>query len=620
MLWRRSIVIAVNMRQTTSGGSMPDFIPHKTTLTTRPDGSFLYTSQYPLGPVAKTTSDWLVNWAAKTPDQVFLAERARNGWREVTYGAALLSVRAAAAGLLAIGLKPGDRLAILSGNSVDHGLLTLAAQYVGIIPVPVAEQYSLIPEAHDRLTYIINKIKPALIYVADTGPYAAALDLAGLQGIPVLASHAPADHLIADLLDSQTGPELAAAHAKTGPDSVAKILFTSGSTSQPKGVVTSQRMICVNQAQVLVSMPFLQANPPKILDWLPWNHVFGGSHNFNMMLANGGALYIDDGKPVAGLFDKTIANLREHSGNLTFNVPVGWALLAKALKADESLRQAFFTGLDLMFYAGASLPETIWNDLKTMAMETVGHLPLMVSSWGMTETSPAALGVHEPVKRIGMIGVPLPGVEVKLIPDTDMRCELRVRGPNILTEYYQDPDKTAAAFDDEGFLITEDAVRFADPDDPDRGLIFDGRLSEDFKLMSGTWVQTASLRATALAALGPLAADVVVTGHGRAEIGLLIFPPADSLGAEAPGWQNDNGALIGGDHCKRVRTCLQDMAARATGSASKITRALILANPPSLKDHEVTAKGNLNISKVLEGRKGLVERLYDDEDGAVILV
>jgi feruloyl-CoA synthase len=616
------MVIAVNMRQTTSGGPMPDFIPHKTTLTTRPDGSFLFTSRYPLGPVANTSADWLVASATKTPDQVFLAERDGEGWREVSYGAALLSVRAIAAGLLAIGLQPGDRLAILSGNSVDHGLLMLAAQYAGIVPVPVAEQYSLTPEAHDRLHYIINKIKPALIYVADTDQFAAALALAGLQAIPVLASHdkGRADYLLADLLNSQTGPELAAAHAKTGPDTVAKILFTSGSTSQPKGVVTSQRMICVNQTQVLVSMPFLQANPPKILDWLPWNHVFGGSHNFNMMLSNGGALYIDNGKPVAGLFDKTIANLRDHSGNLAFNVPVGWALLAEALKSDDGLRQAFFTGLDLMFYAGASLPESIWNDLKTMAMDTRGDLPLMVSSWGMTETAPAALGVHEPVKRTGMIGVPLPGVEVKLIPDHDMRCELRVRGPNILTEYYRDPDKTAAAFDDEGFLITEDAVRFADPDDPDRGLVFEGRLSEDFKLMSGTWVQTARLRATALAALGPLAADVVVTGHGRAEIGLLIFPPADSLAAEAPGWQNDNGALVGGEHCARVRTCLQNMATRATGSSSKITRALILANPPSLKDHEVTAKGNLNVSKVLAGRARLVERLYDDGDGAVILV
>ncbi|NOX73563.1 MAG: feruloyl-CoA synthase [Alphaproteobacteria bacterium] len=601
---------------------MPDFIPHKTTLTTRPDGSFLYTSQHPLGPVSDTTADWLHHWASATPDQVFLAERASAGWREIPYGEALQSVRALAAGLLAAGLHSGDRLAILSGNSIDHGLLMLAAQYVGVIPVPIAEQYSLIPEAHDRLHYIISKIKPALVYVSDTDQYAAALNLAGLQGIPVLASHdsGRANHVFADLMRSKAGPELAAAHAKIAPGTVAKILFTSGSASQPKGVVTSQRMLCVNQAQVAVSMPFLRTKPPKILDWLPWNHVFGGSHNFNMMLANGGALYIDEGKPVAGLFDKTLANMREHSGNLAFNVPVGWALLSTALKADKALRHIFFDGLDLMFYAGASLPETIWNDLKTMAMDTLGHLPLMVSSWGMTETSPAALGVHEPVERSGMIGVPLPDVEVKLIPDDDMRCELRVRGPNILTVYYRDAEKTAAAFDDEGFLITEDAVRFADADDPDRGLIFDGRLSEDFKLMSGTWVQTACLRAIALATLGPLAADVVVTGHGRAEIGLLIFPTAESLGSEAPGWQNDNGALIGGDHCARVRACLQDMATRATGSSSKITRALILADPPSLKDHEVTAKGNLNINKVLTGRAGLVERLYDDGDGAVILL
>lgn len=596
------------------------FLPHRVTKTEQPDGSILLTSDYPIDPVVQNTGVWLHRWAHKTPDRIFIAERQGDGWRELSFAQTLRSVQAIAASLLEQGLEYGDRLAILSGNSVDHGLLALAAQYIGVIPVPIAEQYSLIPEAHDRLRYIIEKITPSMIYVSDTETYGPALKLPETSAIPVLASVDKGGQTLdfRDFLNTKPGEELQTAHQAVGLDTLAKILFTSGSTSHPKGVETTQRMLCVNQAQIAVTLPFVKSRPPKILDWLPWNHVFGGSHNFNMMLANGGSLYIDTGKPVKGLFEATIANLKDHTGTLAFNVPVGWALLVEALKKDADLRRHFFSELDLIFYAGASLPTNLWSDIEEMAIAELGYLPLMISSWGMTETAPATLIVHEPSNRSGVIGVPMPGVEVKLIPDADMRCELRVRGPNIMTAYYQDPAKTKAAFDDEGFLITEDAVRFVDPDNANAGLIFDGRISEDFKLMTGTWVQSARLRAAALGALGPLAQDVIITGQGRDEIGVLIFPNPVALTAEGLDWHGSEGALTGGTHAPRIAACLAELAKSATGSSTRISRALVLANPPSLKDHEITAKGNLNIQKVLAGRKVLVDRLYDDTDPATL--
>jgi feruloyl-CoA synthase len=601
-----------------------DLLPHKVITERRDDGTLILTSGYKLGPVAANTGEWLHRWAAETPGTVFLAERRGDSWRELTYQDSLTAVRSLASALLGQGLIAGDRLIILSGNSVDHALLTLAAQYVGIVSFPVAEQYSLIPEAHDRLAYIATKTKPKMVFADDAARYAQALQLAPLANIPVITKDARgALRETLDIKILQQTPVTAAvdrAYAAITPDSLAKILFTSGSTAHPKGVCTTQRMMCVNQAQIGAVLPFLAARKHKIVDWLPWNHVFGGSHNFNMMLAFGGSFYIDNGKPAPGLFAKTLENLALQTGTLAFNVPVGWALLTEALKTDPALSKRFFTGLEMIFYAGAPLPQGVWADLQKLAMAELGHIPLMTSSWGMTETAPGTLLQHEPIARTGVIGVPVPEVAVKLIPDDAGRYELRVKGPNIMLEYYDAPEKTAEAFDNDGFLITEDAVRFLDPDNHSAGLVFDGRMSEDFKLMSGTWVQSANIRAKALAELSMLAQDVVVTGQGRTEIGLLIFPNPEALAAEAPGWTADNGALVGGDHGARIKTCLETLAKSATGSSTRISRALVLADPPSVKDHEVTAKGNLNIRRVLEGRAALVDRLYDNADPATIQI
>lgn len=577
------------------------------------DGAIYLRSAIPLGPVARVTADWLRRWAAEAPDRVFIAERHGAGWREVTYREALQMVEALAAALAARGIGPGRAVVALSGNGVDHGLLALACQYVGAPFAPVAEQYSLIPGAHGRLRHVIEMMDPALVYVADAARYADALALECLAGREVVASTGGATPF-ADLLRGGDGAAAAAAHASVGPDTLAKVLFTSGSTSAPKGVRTTQGMMCVNQTQLADCLPFLRDRPPRVLDWLPWNHVFGGSHNFNMMLANGGSLYIDDGKPTPGGFKRSLENLAMRPGTLSFNVPVAFAMLVDELRRNDALKRQYFKDLDLIFYAGASLPQEVWQGLEAMAMETRGSAPLMCSSWGMTETAPAVLLVHEPIDRSGVLGAPVPGAELKLIPDADMRCEIRVKGPNVMPGYYKDDAKTAEAFDEDGYLITGDAVRFVDPANPSAGLTFDGRISEDFKLMTGTWVHAGKLRGAVHAGLAPIAQDVVICGQDRSEVGALIFA-ADPMGAVA-----DGGALVGDALLDAVRARLAELAKTSTGSSTRIARALVCSEPPSIEDQEITAKGNLNARRVQTRRADLVARLYDDDDPALVRV
>ena len=575
----------------------------------RADGTILLRSGYDLGPVDRTTGVWLDRWAAATPDKVFLAERSGPGWRELTYAAAREQVRSLAGGLLARGLD--GPILILSGNSVDHALLSLAAHYVGLVTVPVAEQYSLIPAAHGRLKYVVHLVRPALVYAADEAAYADALTIAGCPAICSRVSGGGAMAL-ADLM--RGGGDLDAAHAEVGPKTVAKLLLTSGSTSDPKAVETTQGMMTTNQAQIRDCLPFVAERPPVLVDWLPWNHVFGGSHNFNLVLANGGSLYIDDGKPLPALFPRTVENLGLVAGSISFNVPVGFAQLAAALESDATLRKTYFRDLDMIFYAGASLPQDTWSKLERMAIETAGKMPLITSSWGLTETTPAALLQHEPAKGAGIVGVPLPGVTAKLIDDGTGRMEVRVKGPSIFARYHANPDKTAEAFDDEGFFRTDDAMRFVDADAMARGLRFDGRMTDDFKLSSGTWVQAGQVRLDMLALLGPLAQDVVVCGHGRDEVGILIVPGPDA---------SDGAANAGALCCavsENIRKCMEARAREVTGSARIVARALVLADPPDMGAGEMTAKGNINFARLLERRADLVARLYDDTDPASIVL
>ena len=601
-----------------------NYLPHKMDMEQRSDGALILTSPYPLGEAVQNSGIWLEQWAAQVPERIFIAERAGDAWHEVSYKEALQKVRTLGAALLARGLNENRPLAILSGNSVDHALLSLAAQYIGVPVVPLAEQYSLIPQAHDRLSYILQKVRPAMAYVSDAKQYSQALELDDLKDVEIVASQcagAPrAVTAFADMLKQPIGAELDDARKHVGPDTLAKILFTSGSTSAPKGVLTTHRMMCVNQVQSGSCFPFFKDKPIKVLDWLPWNHVFGGNNNFNIVLSNGGSYYIDGGKPIKEAFGLTIRNLHEHPGTLAYNVPLGYGMLMKELEKDVELRRKFFGDLDMITYAGASLPLDIWHGLEQYAMEICGSVPLMVSSWGMTETAPSTLMAHEPINRSGVVGVPMPGVTAKLLPVDDGRYELRVKGPNIMPGYFKDPEKTKETFDDEGFMISGDAVRFMDEERPAAGLMFDGRISEDFKLMSGTWVHASKLRLALLPHLSGIAQDLVICGHDRMELGIMIYPSAETIKLYEDAAYIHDGTIIADDVKSKIQAILQELAAKASGSSTRIKRAIMLNELPSLQHHEITSKGSLNTNKILSHRAAIVERLYDDADPAVIKV
>ena len=598
------------------------FRKHSVIREDRPDGTIILRSGYEMSRPVKVTGDWLHKWAETSPEQVLIAERSGAGWREVTYADALKKVRAIAAALLGRGMGPDTPILIMSGNGVDHALLSLAAQYVGIPVSPVAEQYALIHGAHGRLRHAIELVSPKMIYAVDGQQYAEALALPEVAACDRLVSRHVGEGHIAfdDLLKGDTSADVDAAHARVTPQSIAKILLTSGSTSNPKGVITTHGMMCANQAQLADALPFLTQKPPRIVDWLPWNHVFGGSHNFNMMLANGGSLFIDDGKPVPHLIGRTIENLGMISGSIWFNVPVGFSMVAEAMRKDTDLRTSVFRDMDMLFYAGASLPQDVWATLEDMARDVRGDLPLMTSSWGLTETAPATMIQHEPTDRSGIVGVPMTGVTVKLIPDEDQRCEVRVKGPNVTEGYFEDPEKTAEAFDDEGFFITGDAMKFVDPDNMSLGMKFDGRISEDFKLQSGTWVRAANLRLEMLALLDGIASDLVITGADRNDIGVLIVPNLAALAKHGFVTEQSDGALVGDTLSNEVERRLAERARQFSGSAMRVTRALIMSEPPSVGDGEITAKGNLNFRKLLDRRATLLERLYEDNDTATVTV
>ncbi len=599
-----------------------NFKPHDVSSEQRSDETLLLRSNAEMGDVVDTSADWLHRWSVEAPERIFLAERSGAGWREETYQSTLQKVRAIAASLLARGMGPDTPILIMSGNGVDHGVLTLAAHYVGVPTAPIAEQYALIPAARERLEHAISLVKPSMAYVVDADKFAHAITIDALAGVEIVASDVGSQSGVTGmdtLLQGDSGVDIDAARSLVTPDSVVKILMTSGSTSAPKGVMTTQRMMCVNQTQIADSLPFLTERPPSVVDWLPWNHVFGGSHNFNMMLANGGSFYIDDGKPLKGLFDRTVENLKMVTGSLVFNVPVGFGMLLEALKSDQDLRQRFFQDLDMIFYAGASLPQDIWQGLEHMALDVKGEVPLMTSSWGLTETAPATMIQQEPTDRSGVIGVPMSGVTLKLVPEEDGRYEVRAKGPNIMPGYYNDPQKTAEAFDGEGYFITGDAMVFVDPDNVNAGMRFDGRISEDFKLLTGTWVRATALRMSLLSHFAPLAADLVITGQDKSDIGVLIFPNKEAIQTAGHALDDVDGMLSD----PSLLTALWDRLAAwneaNASSSTRIARAALFAEPASLVDAEITAKGNLNFRKVLQRRSAILDHLYNGSHDAVIV-
>jgi feruloyl-CoA synthase len=561
------------------------FAPPKVEVEKRADGSLLLRCPQKLAPYARCVTEWLVQWSDRAPDRVFLAERSPSGsWKKLTYRETYGAVRRIAQALLDRGLGPQRPVAILSDNGIDHALLSLAAMHVGIPAAPISPAYSLMSKDFGKLKAIFELVRPGLVYAADPQKFALALAAVGATSTPV-----------AELLETNPGSTQEREHAKVKPETVAKILFTSGSTGIPKGVINTHRMLCANQQMLAQAWPFVEDRPPVVVDWLPWNHTFGGNHNFNLVLRNGGTMYVDGGKPVPGLVDTTARNLKEVAPTLYFNVPRGYDLLLPFLEKDAELRRNFFRELDVIFYAAAALPQNLWDRLKILAT-TEGRTPAMLSAWGSTETAPLATSVHFPMQRAGVIGLPVAECELKLVPSAG-KLEVRVRGPNVTPGYYKRDDLTRAAFDAEGFYRIGDAVKFADPDDPSKGIVFDGRVAEDFKLSTGTWVHAGAVRVKLIAAADPLIQDAVITGHDRIEVGALVFL--------SPGTKDMSPDAIS----SRLSTVLAQLAQE--GGSSMVPRRLLVMNePPSIDANEITDKGYMNQRAVLERRAALVEKLY----------
>jgi feruloyl-CoA synthase len=587
---------------------------------TRPDGVIVVRCAKPLPPYSRSLVDRLEHWARVAPDRAFLAERAADGgWRTLTFGAAYKTILHIGAALLARGLSEERPALILSGNSVDHALLSLAGMAVGAPACPVSTAYSLISQDLGRLSYAFDLLTPGLVFAADGRAYGRALSTAKERGVEIVVGDESAEALGATPFSNLVGRPISSAalsaRAEVGPDSIAKFLLTSGSTGFPKAVTNTQRMLCSNQAMLGEALAFLKDEPPVLVDWLPWAHTFGSNHNFGIALYNGGTLYIDEGKPVPSGIGATIANLREIAPTVYFNVPKGFEALLPHLQEDEALRRHFFSRLKLMFYAGAGLSKPVWDAYRDLAVATLGHPIAMTTSLGATETSPAALIAVREVDRPGIVGVPCRGVELKLAPNAG-KLEARLRGPNVMPGYWRRPDLSRSAFDEEGFYLIGDALRLAEPNNFAAGFEFDGRVAEDFKLATGTWVSVDPLRVHFVGAFDPLVKDAAVAGHDRDEIGMLVFPDEEATRRLAPHLAAD--ALFADVLAdERVKDAFQErlaaLAREATGSSTRVTRMALLADPPSIDLGEATDKGSLNQRAVLANRSADVEALYAPE-------
>jgi feruloyl-CoA synthase len=569
----------------------------------RADGALLLRSPHELLPHPRCLTERLAHWSREAPARTFVAQRdAGGGWRTIAYGEAMRRVRAIAQALLDRGLSAERPLAIFSDNDIEHALLALACMHVGIAYVPVSSAYSLVSTDHAKLKYVVGLMTPGLVYAADEGRFAKAIAAAVPAGTEVIS----ADSF--RTLEGSPGAAVDAAHAAVGADTIAKFLLTSGSTGQPKAVINTQRMLCSNQQMIAQALPSLGTMPPVMVDWLPWNHTAGGNHNLGLVLYHGGTLYIDEGKPVPGLIERTVRNLREVGPTIYISVPRGYEALLPFLRADAQLRRSFFSRLHLLQYAAAVLPQPVWQAYEDLAVETCGERILWITGYGATETAPSAMYTSRGAARAGTVGLPLDGLELKLAPVAD-KLEARFRGPSITPGYWRQPELTQDAFDDEGYYRTGDALRFVDPADPRKGFEFDGRTAEDFKLGTGTWVSVGPLRARINAACSPLVQDVVITGHGRSALGALVFPNMvvckDLQAAELRA---------------RLQPIFERLAREATGSSTRVMRALLMDAPASIDASEVTDKGSINQRAVLKNRSALVESLYADPPGPEIMV
>jgi feruloyl-CoA synthase len=592
-------------------------LPPDTLVSADGDGVVRLRSPYDPGPYPVSITERLDFWAEVAPRRTFLAARDESGdWLRLDYATVQARVRAVAQSLLDRKLSPERPVLILSGNGLEHAVLGLAAMYVGIPYAPISPSYCLLSRDFTTLSAVARAVAPGLILAADGPQFEAALGSIGEGSAEIVTVvHAPglrAQTRFDDLLARAPTRAVADAHASVAAGTIAKILFTSGSTGAPKGVITTHGMLAVNQAQLATAMPCLTDPPPVLCDWLPWNHTFGGSHNFGLVLHNGGTIYVDAGTPTHAGFATTLANLRDVAPTHYFNVPRGYELLLPALRSDPSLREVFFSRVQLLFYAAAGLRQEVSQGFQALAVETRGVPIPWVSGLGATETAPFAIFTGPmPAPIAGRIGVPAPGVEMKVAP-VGAALEARVRGPNVTPGYWKDPQRTAVAFDDEGFYRMGDAVTFVDADDPGRGFDFAGRLTEDFKLSTGTWVRVGPLRGALLAHLGDLVQDVVVAGHDREAVTLLVFPNLaacrrlEGLGERTPAAE----VLRRPGITARFESLLHEFSEAHAASSTRVARAVLLEEAPSIDAHELTDKGSVNQRAVLRNRSHLVDGLY----------
>lgn len=584
----------------------PEFWSPEFDIETRDDGTIVMQQKGGLPDHLPTLADYLDKWADTTPDQPWLARRVDGGdWRKITYGEARDAARRIGAGLLAMGLGPDRPLLILSGNSLEHGILGAACFYTGIPYAPVSPAYSLVSKDHAKLKDIAHLLKPGAVYAEDGTAFTPAIEAIRAEGMEVITLSGPGTVAFDDLLT--TDPSVAGpARAGVGPDTVVKYLFTSGSTGSPKAVINTNGMICAMQAMVRDCYRYVQTNPPVVLDWAPWNHTAAGNKVSYLVMTNGGTYYIDDGKPAPGKIDETLRNLREVACTWYFNVPVGWDVLVEELENDKVLAETFFSQLGMMFYAGAGMAQHTWDRLRAVGRATTGREVLLATSLGATETAPFALAWTEPEESSGNVGVPAAGLSMKLDPVGD-KLELRLKGPSITPGYYRDSAKTAEVFDDEGYYCMGDALRPADPGDLTRGFFFDGRIAENFKLNTGTWVAVGAVRASLMDAFDGLVRDAVIVGENEDALGALLIL-SEKAKAMAP------AALS-----EALTEKLTQSARGATGSASRVVRALTLTREPSFDKGEVTEKGSLNQRAMRANHADEIAALYAGGEGVLIV-
>ena len=599
-------------------------IGHAPVAVTEEQGVLHMRSLEPLAELPARLLDRLVHWARVRPEQTFIAARQAGGdWRRVSYREMLDGVRAIAQGLLSYGLSADKPLALLSGNDIEHLQVALGAMYAGIPYCPVSPAYSLLSQDFAKLRHVCDLLQPGLVFVSDAPAYQRAIDAVLPPETPLISvrGQLPGRTQIsfASLLHTSAGTEADAAFNATGPDSIAKFLFTSGSTKLPKAVITTQRMLCANQQMLLQTFPVFGEEPPVLVDWLPWNHTFGGSHNVGIVLYNGGTFYLDDGKPTAQGFAQTLRNLKEISPTAYLTVPKGWEELVNALEQDAALRERFFARMKLFFFAAAGLSQSVWDRLDRVAEQHCGERIRMMAGLGMTEAAPSCTFTTGPLSMAGYIGLPAPGCEVRLVP-VDGKFEGRFRGPHIMPGYWRAPEQTAEVFDEQGYYCSGDAIKLADPHQPHWGLMFDGRIAEDFKLSSGVFVSVGPLRNRAVLEGSPYVQDLVIAAPDRECLGALVLPRAyecrrlSGLNAEASDAEVLNSAPVRqwfGDWLQRLNR-------EATGNASRLEWIAVLDEPASIDRGEITDKGSINQRAVLQWRAAKVEALYRGEDPTIL--